>query len=474
MREKNKKILYSILIIFIMIILKNATAKAATTSLSANNTEPTEGQSVTVTASVNAGAWNLSFSGAGKSETIYGYTQTNANSSDSKSITFTAGSAGTTYTFSLTGDMTDIASNTSEPVNKSITIKVKSNSSTSNGSSSSGNNANSGSSNNGGTSNNSTTSTKSSNANVKMITTSPVDFSGFKASKTSGYEVTVENEVDKINVNVDKEDSNASVSLLNKTNSDTGKSWVYIAEGNNEIAVTVTSEDGKNQKTYTINVTRKVKEDETEEPEESEENSEEEPMEEVFGLTELNIEGLELKPQFQTDVYEYNVELKEDLEKLNITTLTTKVNSEIEITGNENLQEGENIITIIVKGENEAETVAYQIIVNKTLEKQEVTSNAEQEQQEKMKKIIILSVVGGVILVIVIAVIIVKIKKSKESDEGYIPYENLVDDYEDDDYIENNAYKENDEIEEQNEDTEDEFYEEEPKKKKRSKGKRFK
>lgn len=470
MKEKNKKILYSILIIFILIILKNVTVKAATTSLSANTTEPTEGQSVTVTASVSAGAWNLSFSGAGKSETIYGYTQTNANSSDSKSITFTAGSAGTTYTFSLTGDMTDITSNSSEPVNKSITITVKSSSSTSGGSSNSKNNSNSGSS------NNSTTTTKSSNANVKMITTSPVDFSGFKPSKTSEYAVTVENDVDKIYVSVDKEDSKASVSLLNKTNSDTGKSWVYIAEGNNEIAITVTSEDGKNQNTYTINVTRKAKEEteEPKQPEEPEVNSEEEPMEEAFGLTELNIEGLKLNPQFQTDVYEYNVELKEDLEKLNITALATKANSEIEITGNENLQEGENIITIIVKGENEAETVAYQIIVNKTLEKQEVISNSEQEQQAKMKKIIILSVAGGVILIIVIAVIIVKIKKSKNSNEVYIPYENLTDDYEDEDYSEDNAYEKKDEIEEQNEEIEDEFYEEEPKKKKHSKGKRFK
>lgn len=306
--------------------------------------------------------------------------------------------------------------------------------------------------------------TKSSNANVTMITTSPVDFSGFKASKTSGYAVTVENDVDKISVSVDKEDSKASVSLLNRTNSDTGKSWVYIAEGNNEIDVAVTSEDGKNTKKYTISVTRKEKEEATEETEEQEEdgNSEEEPIEETLGLTELNIEGLELAPQFQTDVYEYKVDLKDDLGKLNITTLATKANSEIEITGNENLQEGENVITIIVKGENEAETVAYQIIVNKTLEKQEDTSN--QDQQENIKKIIILSVAGGVIIIIVIAVIIIKIKKSKDSDDGYIPYGNLMNDYE-----------ENNEVEEQTIENaeEDEFYEE-PKKRKRSKGKRFK
>lgn len=323
--------------------------------------------------------------------------------------------------------------------------------------------------------------TTSSNANVKMIKTSPVDFTGFKASKTSGYEVAVENDVDKISVSVEKEDSKASVSLLNKTNSDTGKSWVYIAEGNNEIVVTVTSEDGKNKKSYTINATRKAKEEQVEEPEEPEENPEEEPMEEIFGLAELSIEGLKFEPQFQTDIYEYKAELKENLEKLNITTLATEANSTIEIIGNENLKNGENIITIMVKDENDTKTALYQIIVNKTFEEQEVILDTEQEkeQQEKMKEMIILSAAVGVILVIVIAVIVVKVKKSRNTNGGYIPYENLVDDYDEEDEVEEQTIEdteENEQLEEQiTEDEEDnEFYEEEPKKKKRSKGKRFK
>lgn len=301
--------------------------------------------------------------------------------------------------------------------------------------------------------------TKSSNANVKMITTSPVDFSGFKASKTSGYEVNVENNVDKINVNVSKEDSKASVSLLNKTNSDKGKSWVYLAEGNNEINVTVTSEDGKNQKTYTINVTRKAKEEKTEETEKTEEqeetneNAETDPMKEVFGLSELKIEGLELNPEFKTDIYEYNVDLKEDLQKLNITTLATKENSNIEITGNENLKEGENIITIIVKGENDAETVAYQVIVNKIIEKQEDTPN--QTNNDEIKKVIMVSIAGAIIVIIIIAVVI-KTRKSKRIND---------DDYEEEN---DNNYQIVDDTED------DEFYEEKPKKKKHSKGKRFK
>lgn len=302
---------------------------------------------------------------------------------------------------------------------------------------------------------------KSSNANVTMIETSPVDFTGFKANKTSGYEVAVENDVDRITVKVTKEDSKASVSLLNKTNSDTGKSWVYIAEGKNEIDVTVTAEDGKTKKTYTINVVRKeTTEEETEEQEsEVEEPTTEEPTEEIFGLTELKISDLKLNPEFKTDVYEYKVELEEDLEKLDITTVATNPDSEIEITGNENLQEGENIITIIVKGEVEAETVAYQIIVNKTIPAIENTIDLEPDHQQMMLKKVIIPVAAVIILLIIIVTIIVN--KYRKNNNGYIPYENIMDDYEEEI------------IEEQP--LEDEFFEEEePIKKRRSKGKRFK
>ena len=457
-----KKIISAIFAIFLIFITSNY-SKAATASIQCSSTVEVN-TPITVSVTGSAVQWNLTLK-------VNGQSIASSNELDNvegnKTISFAGSYTPTTegtLTVTLEGSVTEAndGSTIKNFASKTITVTKATNNS-GNTNINSGNNSNSGTSNDGG-SNTSTTQTKSGNANVKMITTSPSDFTGFKASKTSGYEVTVENDVDRINVNVTKENSNASVSLLNKTNSDTGKTWVYIAEGSNEIAVTVTSEDGANQKTYTINVTRKEKEEQTEEPEqtEEEENSEEEPIVETFGLTELSIEGLEIAPQFQTDVYEYKLDLKEDLEKLNITTLSTKANSEIEITGNENLQEGENIITIIVKGENEAETVAYQIIVNKTLEKQEDTLN--QEQQEKIKKIIILSVAGGVIFIIVMAVIINKIKKSRKSNDGYIPYENLMDNYEEDSQVEEQTI---DDIEE------DEFYEE-SKKRKHSKGKRFK
>lgn len=298
---------------------------------------------------------------------------------------------------------------------------------------------------------------KSNIATLSNLGIRPNDFSGFK-SNTYSYNVEVSNETEKIEVYASPAKGQENKQKISGIGTKT------LKEGVNTFEVIVTAEDGKTKKTYTINVTRKEKvEQPQEEPEKQPEETPEEPMEEIFGLSELKIEGLELVPQFQTDVYEYKIELKEDVEKLNITTLATEANSNIEIVGNENLKEGENIITIIVKGENEEKTATYQIIVNKIIEKQEDTSNQEQDHKQMIKKIIVVSAAGGVILIIVVALIIIKIKKSSGSENGYIPYENVLDSYEEDEIEEKNNINQ-----------EDEFYEEEPKKKKRSKGKRFK
>lgn len=466
MRKTINKVLFIILILFLGIVCKNTNVKAANATLSANNINPEEGQSVTVTGSVTAGAWNLKLTGAGKSETIYGYTQSNSNASDSKSITFVAGSAGSTYTFSLTGDMTDITANSSENVNKSITITVKAKNQSNQG----------GQTNNSNTSNNNQTQPpkeKSKVATLSNLGIRPNDFKGFKPNKYS-YNVEVPNDVEKIEIYANKGQNAQTI---------TGTGMKKLTEGKNSFNIVVKAEAGNTQ-TYTINVTRKQKEDEkttqknetnekpeedTEQPseteqEESEENNEQTIEEqEVFGLEKLKIEGIELEPEFQTDIYEYKIELREDIEKLNITAISNEINSNIEIAGNENLVEGENVITIIVKSENEEKTTIYQILVNKIAEK--IQQELKEEQQQKIEKFIIIGLAGLIILIIIIAVII-KIRKNRKISDDYITYDGLNNDY--------NDYEEKEEQIYEEENYQEENYEEDIKKKKHQKGKRFK
>lgn len=364
------------------------------------------------------------------------------------SATVTVGSSGTTTISVKATDMSDSAGNAVSP-SGSTSIAISSNSSTGN--------------NGGKTDTNTGSTTKSNVANLSNLGIRPNDFSGFSANKTS-YSTEVPNDVETIEIYANKGQSGQKIS-------GTGKKT--LKEGANTFNIVVTAEDGKTQKTYTLNVIRKAKDDNSTGNETTEETTNEttpedeieDPTANAFGLTKLSIAGVELQPQFQTDVYEYRIELKEDLDKLDIEAMSTEENANIEIIGNENLQNGENIITILVNSDDES--VAYQIIVNKSVETQEEETNT-----NKIKNIIIISTVVGLLLIVIIIIVVSKIKSKKN--EAFIPYGGVFedDDVDGNDSFDNYDNNDNDAAIEENNNFEE--YEEEKPKKKRSKGKRFK
>ena len=120
MKRITKTILLSLIILFVIAITK---VEASSANISASSTSVTQGSSVTVTGSVTSGAWNLSLSGAGQSKGLVGQTGTTDNASASTSITFTASSVGS-YTFTLSGDVTDYYTDENTSVKESITITV--------------------------------------------------------------------------------------------------------------------------------------------------------------------------------------------------------------------------------------------------------------------------------------------------------------------------------------------------------------
>jgi len=334
--NKTKKYLIILLFFIGMLFSLEIVSNAASASISASTTNPAPGQTVTVTGNVTAGAWNLQLSGAGKSETIYGFTNKNGNSSASKSITFTAGNAGQEYVFSLSGGMTDINANNEESVNKSVRIKVANNSSSTNNNSS----------NNSSTSNNG--STNNSGKTVKMITTSPTDFSGFKASNKGPYKVTVENNVSQLNVTIKYSDGSKNSYTKN------------LQEGSNKISV-----DG-----YTIIATRKTAEGEVIPNEIDDEETTDKEEEQKLRLDNLVLDdnlNAKLDPNFDSEVFEYTVILGNDyldLKELYINALPNIDGAKVTIEGNKELTDGETTVTIKVEAEG-YETVTYTIKVVK-------------------------------------------------------------------------------------------------------------
>ena len=411
MKKIKHKLLYIIILAILYFICNCSKAQASSVSLSANTTTPTEGQTVTVTAKVTSGAWNLQLSGAGKNETIYGYTNSASNSSDSKTISFTAGSAGTVYKFSLTGDMTDISANDSESVNKTLDIAVKAKETTSNQNNSSSNNQSNGKTQNNtstNASNSTATASKSTEARLKNmgIKEKAYDFTGFKRDRKE-YSIEVPNKITSLTVYATPVDSKAKVA-------GTGK--VTLKEGDNTVTVTVTAEAG-NTETYNLKIKRNTSaEDASGDTDETQTDN----VSGAFGLSSLDIDDVNLSPGFDTEIYQYTIDLKQDLSKLEIETIPTADDTTVEIFGNENLHEGENLITILVKNKKTGQTATYQITVNKTLSADEGNGSEQVEEFSWLKpstwgkEEIIKAIIIAVLTVLIIIAIILKVKLVKE------------------------------------------------------------
>ena len=230
-------------------------------------------------------------------------------------------------------------------------------------------------------------------ADLKSLGIKPeeYDIKGFEKDKTS-YSVEVPDEVEEIEVYAEPVNSNAQIN---------GIGMISLKDGKNEIKVEVIAEDGT-KKTYTINVTRGTTNGDAE-------NSE-------FGLKSLSIKGLTLSPSFKNDVYEYTVGLREDLSSLEIETETTSETAKVEITGNENLKQGENIITILVSDSKTDETATYQIIVNKNVTANSVKVNWLNPTTWGKEEIIKVSIIA-VVIILIICAIILKIKISREEND---------------------------------------------------------
>lgn len=257
---------------------------------------------------------------------------------------------------------------------------------------------------------------KSTNKNLSSLKVTPSGLTPEFDANTTQYTMTVGSNIDKLDIEAIAEDEKAKVEI-------TGNEELKL--GDNIIKITVTAEDGT-VRTYMITVTK------------------EETVQ--FGLSELSIEGITLTPEFSTGVYEYtaNTDNKE-LKELNITTKASDEDAKIEIIGNSDFKEGENVITILVsQGE---ETVTYQIKLN-------IVDTPVETPQENNNMIYYIG--GAILAVIILVIIIVVVKKRKsgtrdEEDDNFTYYSQIKTNTEDskdevkeeDNTVNNNSNTEN-------------------------------
>lgn len=394
MKKTIKIVFLAIFAIGILSICNKVHAASAT--ISANKTTATVGDAVTITVKYNAAAWSLSVSGDGVSSNKYvGNTDDAKNAGATKTITLDTSSAGT-KTISLTGDVTDGDTDATTKINTSVKVTINPKSNPSGGPSD----------NSGGSSGD--------NAQAKATITKLVI-----AGKT------YKNPAKSITVKVDNDVTTAKISVTT-SNGETYKidkgSSVKLEEGTNTVKITLASGN-----VYTVYIQRLAKEDNTP-------NIIDEEVKVL--LKSLKIEGFSLDPEFTSEVYEYRLTLNEehnDLTKLNIEAIANQEDFTVEIKGNEELKEGENVIEIIVKSKEGDKTTTYKIIVDKLAKTMPISSEVEllNEPQEIIKPLwsptqkILITIFTSIIALMGIwyAVIEYRYGKEKKQEEmGEIPF----------------------------------------------------
>ena len=256
------------------------------------------------------------------------------------------------------------------------------------------------------------------------------DFTGFKAG-TLSYNASVPNDVEKITIYATAKSEKATI---------TGIGSKTLKVGANRCEIKVTSENKKVTKTYVINVTRKEQEEKTEEKEdetnednnkneENEDNLEEEKLSE--GLKNIEIKGYNIEPSFLQDTYSYKVDIPSSTGKIEVNTETTGDDIEVEVAGNEDIRQGENIITILVHNKKDDSTKTYQIIAN--VEKYLSAEN--EDTNDSGSKIKTWGIIGAISAIIIIMIVIFIRKYKRENEEFFDE-----DDTEDNEYEQGNEY----------------------------------
>lgn len=208
------------------------------------------------------------------------------------------------------------------------------------------------------------TKSKSNNSLLKIMRLDKEGITPEFSSNIKEYYFIADLNVNSLEVTAIPEDTKAFISITGNKN---------LKEGLNTIIIKVTSEDLSSVSEYKINVTKTGNKEAA--------NS---------NLEMLAIENTILEPIFEPNIFNYKAEVSDDVEKLNILAIPENIQSTVEITGNENLQVGDNKININVKAPNEYSYKNYEIIVHKRT-KEEQTKKEQKEENNAQKLSVLLN-----------------------------------------------------------------------------------
>lgn len=232
---------------------------------------------------------------------------------------------------------------------------------------------------------------ESDNNNLESLSISGYELTPKFSADVKEYSLTITEDVEKLDITAEPEDKNAEVKIEGNEN---------LLIGENTIKIIVTAEDGT-ERTYTLNVTK----------------GETPPV----GLSELSIAGYKLTPEFSSDIYEYTLDISDtSVTSVDITAKSDTEDAIIEIVGNNDLKLGENVITVLVKSENEEQTSTYQITVN--IAEPVPDAPAQIIPGLDNTDLYIYIGCGVVVLIVLIIIIVVAVKHKRNKEDEYVDY----------------------------------------------------
>lgn len=160
------------------------------------------------------------------------------------------------------------------------------------------------------------------------------------------YSVVVPNSVSQITINGTATDSNATVN---------GFDTYDINVGETQIQLEVVAQDFTSEKYY-ITVTR----EDVINPDKSSDNT----------LKSLTVQDVTLSPTFNPSIINYNATVENNITKLLISTEVNQQGASVTVDGDDNLKEGDNVININVKAEDNS-VKTYTIVVTRKPSKSE-------------------------------------------------------------------------------------------------------
>ena len=172
------------------------------------------------------------------------------------------------------------------------------------------------------------------------------------------YYLTVNNNINNLEILTVLENKNSKIEVTGNEN---------LKEGLNIIKVQITSEDNSSSTSYIINVTK------TNNIEDANTN-----------LETLAIQNYLLYPNFDNTVTNYNVEVANDTDNINLLAIPEEEEAKVEIDKNDKLQEGNNTIKITVTAKNNYTKKVYNINVYRRNENEEKEYKLEQEENKEL------------------------------------------------------------------------------------------